>query len=215
MLELKLNGPALITSPTLGRAWVKSMQYILQHGQRVRDRDVGLLEVCGAVVTIEKVDPTTDFIITTYASSDRIQLMEEKYNSCGIVGDYKISYGKLLYENQGIDQIQWVIERLRRKPESKSATIGLHVPGNEHVACLSLLDFKLRWKTLQMSAFYRSQNCFASQPGNVIALTHIQERVAHEMGVSCGPVTLYIASAHIYNSDLSAAKKVVSGVLEE
>ena len=54
--------------------------------------------------------------------------MKKKYATCGLVGDYKMDYGSRIYNNHGINQIDWIVNRINQKPETKSATITLHVP---------------------------------------------------------------------------------------
>jgi len=173
-----------------------------------------LREVCNLYLVIDAVDPS-DPIIKEFADQDRISLMLHKYLSCDVLPQYKISYGKLLYDNQGVNQVDWVIERLRAKPETKSATIGLHQPGQSELSCLSLLDFKLRAGALSITAVYRSQNVFASQPGNVLAIRQVQEHVADALSVPSGPFHLVVMSGHIYGHDEDRARLVVEKAPED
>jgi len=198
---------------SLGEAWVHCLARVIR-GNLIHDDDERLWElrnVSFSVLSVDEKDP----IIRKYADPSRLDLMKEKYSSCSIVGDYKISYGKLLYDNDGIDQIEWVTQRLLAKPETKSATISLHRPGEEELSCLSLLDFKLRKGVLDMTAVYRSQNVFGSQPGNLVAMHLIQEFVASRLGAAVGALHLTACSAHIYESDLSKVKAVVRSVVEK
>jgi len=202
-----------ITAKSLGEAWIASLATVLKYGASIRDSDLTLLEIRNLTVVMESV-ARLDPIISRYANQERVELMFLKYRSCDIVGDYKISYGKRIYDNMGVNQIDWIVERLRKKPETKSATIGLHLPGDEHLACLSLLDFKLRNSALHMAAVYRSQNVFGSQPGNVLALRDIQQSISDKIGFPAGELSLVVLSAHIYAQDLESAKAVVSEVVD-
>jgi hypothetical protein len=49
-----------------------------------------------------------------------------------------------------------------------------------------------------MTAFYRSQNVFSSQPGNLLALRNIQQDVADSLSVDLDVVELIVDSAYIY-----------------
>jgi thymidylate synthase len=193
---------------SLGEAWLRSLQTIIDHGDWVTDNEERLYEVCNLSLEIASIDEK-DPVIIQYADGQRIAFMKHKYVYCQILPQYKISYGALLYENNGVDQIKWVIARLQAKRETKSATIGLHVPGANDLSCLSMLDFKIRNNELQMTSIYRSQNVFASQPGNIVAMHDIHKRVAKETGSKLGPFFLTALSAHIYEKDLVSAKKVV------
>ncbi len=135
--------------------------------------------------------------------------MRRKYESLDPVEPYDRSYGSLFFDHCGVDQIAWAVDRLRRKEYTKSATIGFHIPGEERLSCLSMLDFKLREDRLWTTAVFRSQNIFASHPGNLLALAGLRDRVSDELGVEPGPLTLFVASGHIYEDDIEAARSVL------
>jgi thymidylate synthase len=136
--------------------------------------------------------------------------MIEKYESLSVLPMYELSYGKLFRKHAGVDQIDWMVRRLRLRPEAKSATIGFHAPGDEVLSCISLVDCKLREGRLHLNAVFRSQNVFGSQPGNACALRRIQGSIADDLGVPAGALTLHILSAHIYEGDWDAANRIVS-----
>ena len=194
----------------LGKVWIGCMKDILEHGEHVMDDKESLLEIRNYYVTISQIDER-DAILKTYANSERIALMKEKYTSCNVLKGYKISYGKLIYDNQGVNQVEWILNKLKEKPETKSATLTMHIPGQNELSCLSMLDFKMRNGKLDMSVVYRSQNVFASQPGNFIALSNIQKYLANELNVELGCVEAIILSAHIYDKNLTD----VCNILEE
>jgi thymidylate synthase len=198
-----------IIGTTLGEVWIKSMMEVIDSGSFISDDSEMLKEVCNLYGLIRTIDKNDD-ILQKYADQDRIALMQEKYTTCGLVGDYKIDYGSYIYNNNGVNQIDWVKNRITHKPETKSATIVLHKPGEEKLSCLSLLDFKLRKGKLNMTAFYRSQNTFASLPGNLLALKNIQQYVADSLSVEIGVVELVVASAHIYEKDIQTAMETIA-----
>ncbi|WP_432664497.1 thymidylate synthase [Wukongibacter baidiensis] len=193
---------------SLGQLWIQCMRDILSHGNANHDENDVILELTNYYAEILSVDET-DHILTTYANQKRIAHMKKKYSSCDVLPDYKISYGKLLYDNNGINQIEWIVNRLKMKIESKSATISMHIAGDSELSCLSLLDFKCRDEYLNMNVVYRSQNVFSSQPGNLISLRQIQSYVAKELNKKVGSIELIVFSAHIYENDLDMAEKIV------
>jgi len=207
-VSIIFNNDFFINSDTLGVAWIKSIYVILKYGKWIRDDSEKLIEFRNLYLKIKDINQL-DPIIRQYSDQERIDLMKLKYKSCNIIANYKVSYGKLIYNNQGTNQIEWVINRLKYKPETKSATICLHLPGEQNLSCLSALDFKLRENLLHMNAVYRSQNIFASQPGNLIALNEIQKYVANNISCKVGYLNLIVLSAHIYGSDVNKAKKTI------
>jgi thymidylate synthase len=203
----ELLAEAVVEEPTLGLAWLAALRLILQDGRWTHDGPDHLLELRPLIMRIASADED-DPIIRLCADHERIDLMLLKYRSCNILPGYRVSYGGLLYDNDGVDQIAWVVDRLRSKPETKSATITMHRPGEAYLSCLSLLDFKLREHELDMTAIYRSQNVFASQPGNVLALREIQREVASRLALPAGVFDLVALSAHVYERDLERATQL-------
>ena len=195
-------------SSTLGNAWLTAMKMIMESGTNILDDTVELREIRNLYITIDAINDK-DPILYKYADHDRIKLMKEKYATCGLVGNYKIDYGSYIYNNNGINQIDWIVNRLKNKPETKSATITLHKPGEEQLACLSMIDFKYRNGYLDMTVVYRSQNVFWSQPGNLLALHNIQNDVAHSLGYNIGKIELVVISAHIYKSDFEQVNSIL------
>lgn len=199
----------IIESNTLGEAWLAAMKKVMTKGEDIFDDGVPLREIRNLYITIASLCES-DPILIQYADHDRIALMKKKYATCGLVGDYKIDYGSYIYDNNGVNQIDWVINKLHNKPETKSATITLHKPGEQMLACLSMIDFKYRNGHLDMSVIYRSQNIFWSQPGNMLALRQIQTDVATALNFALGKVELIVISAHIYNDDFEKVKSIIS-----
>ena len=197
-----------IKSTTLGNAWIAAMETIMAKGEDILDEDVQLREIRNLYITIDTITDSV-LILCAYADHDRIELMKKKYATCGLVGDYKIDYGSYIYDNNGVNQIDWVINRIRNKPETKSATITLHKPGEEKLACSSMIDFKYRNGLLDMSVVYRSQNIYWSHPGNLLALRQIQTDVAQALGYELGVVELVVISAHIYKDDFIKVAKIL------
>lgn len=198
----------VIKSQTLGEAWLGAMKVIMQKGEDIYDEDVSLREIRNLYITINQIDDL-DPVLLKYADPKRINLMKKKYATCGLVGNYKVDYGSYIYNNNGVNQIDWIINRIKKKPETKSATITLHKPGEELLACLSMIDFKYRNGNLDMTIVYRSQNVFWSQPGNLLALREIQKDVASSLDFKIGKIELVIVSAHIYESDFEKVDRIL------
>lgn len=200
-----------IISATLGEAWIKSMTEIIDFGSVISDDGEMLKEVCDLFVLIHSLDED-DGILQKYADQKRIALMKEKYATCGLVGDYDIDYGSYIYDDgsKHVDQVERVKNKIVRKRDSKSATIKLHKPDDEKLPCLTSLDFRLREGKINMTVNYRSQNVFASQPGNLLALRNIQRDIANSLSVDLGVVHLLVVSAHIYEKDIQIATNILS-----
>lgn len=198
-----------LEASSLGEAWIKAMSLIMNKGADIMDEDQKLREIRNFYMSIASVDEN-DPILQKYADKKRIELMKDKYATCGLVGDYKVDYGSRVFDNHGVNQLEWAIKRIINKPETKSATFSLHEPGEDMLPCLSLLDFKLRDGYLDMTSVYRSQNTFWSMPGNMLALYKMQNDVVQGVGCKIGKIELVVASAHIYHKDFKVVNHILS-----
>jgi len=198
----------IINAETLGAAWLKCIKKVMDYGKLIKDGDENLLEICNLFIRIDSISQD-DSIIQKYADAKRIELMHRKYESMEPIEPFDVSYGKCLYCNQGIDQIKKIVQRLKEKPESKSATISLHTPQDKKPTCLSLIDCKIRQNKLNMTAIYRSQNIYGSQPGNILALSKIFIKIANALILNTGYFYLYIISAHIYEKDFNKVRNIL------
>lgn len=201
-----------MNNETFGDAWVNCMALIFAEGVWEKDGSQMLLEKRNISIKISSVD-SHDPIIVQYADHSRIELMKQKHESIEIVNPFKVSYGKALYCNLGINQIDHLVQRLLTKRETKAATISLHTPGEDYSTCLSLLDCKIRNNVLDFTAVYRSQNVYGSQPGNILALADIHRSIAVETNSVVGDFYLYVISGHIYDDDILSAKAIVDEVM--
>lgn len=205
------DSPLTFNVKSIGECWIKSMNTVLNEGNEVLDDDKKLIERCNICISISSLE-SIDEIIEKYADKERIALMIKKYNSCSILNQYKISYGKFLYDYDGINQIDWLKKKLKNRSFTKSATIALHPPGNDILSCLSMIDLKLRDHKLNMNCVYRSQNIFASQPGNLIVMKDILKDISEYLNVELGNIYLYIFSAHIYEENIEQAKSIIKRI---
>ena len=196
------------TFEDFSEAWIHCLQFVMKNGGEVMDGAARLRESLNVSVSTHRC--TMDHLIAAGANEERIRLMKLKYSSRSVLPQYKISYGGLFRSHFGVDQIRWLTDRLASNNNSKSATIGFHVPGRDELSCISLLDCKMRDDALHMNAVFRSQNVYASQPGNAYALSCIQREMAKNLQVSTGVLTLHVLSAHIYETDWSAADEIIS-----
>jgi thymidylate synthase len=123
------------------------------------------------------------------------------------------TYGSLIFDNAGVNQFEWVVNRLSSKRETKSATFGLLTPGSQspNLPCLTTVDAKIRNGQLELQFFFRSQNIFGRQYANLLALAKLQDDIARRCSVTVGSMRGYIASAHIYAFDFVESKRIISG----
>jgi len=199
-----------VAAQTLGECWQKCIQSVLEYGQPHNDEDIVICEVLG--LSLEIAHPSSeDSFIARVGDSRVIDRMLKKFSKGIVMEDRPFTYGQLIYDMNGVDQFEWILKRLRNKPETKSATVSLMLPGlnDPNLPCLNVLDAKIRNDELHLQFFFRSQNVFGRQYANLLAIAELQEGLARRIGCGVGTMKGYIASAHIYEYDLADAKELV------
>ena len=199
----------MISTQTIGEAWVQSIKLVMETGSTFFDEDVTIKELLGLTVSIE-APALQDEIVSRFGDPYIIEHTLQKFEKGVVMSNRPFTYGERIYNKNGVDQFEWMIDRLQKKPESKSATISLLTDGSEdaNLPCLVVLDAKIRSNRLWIQFFFRSQNIVGRQYANLLAISKFQHKMANRLGIEIGPLAGYIASAHIYEYDFNYAEEI-------
>lgn len=199
-----------VTTKTLGECWLAAIGKVMEFGNLATDEDVALREILGLAVRIEEPNDK-DEIIYRFGNHGVIDHTVEKFEKDTVMKNRPFTYGDCIYNKNGVDQFEWLINRLEHKPETKSATISLLTEGNSHpnLPCLNLVDIKIRDDKVNLQFFFRSQNIVGRQYANFIALAKLHQKIADRLSKDVGIMSGYIASAHIYEYDFEYAKAIL------
>lgn len=201
----------IIKADTIGDCWIQSINVVMKFGHEHFDEDVKIKEMLG--LSVEITNPNTeDEIITKFGDKYVIDKMLKKFSKGIVMNDRPFTYGECIYDKNGIDQFEWLVNRLKSKKETKSATVGLLTEGkNEaNLPCLTTIDVKIRNNKLHLQFFFRSQNIFGRQYANLLALAKLQKDLGTKCLVGVGSLKGYIASAHIYDYDFDQSDDICS-----
>lgn len=121
------------------------------------------------------------------------------------------AYGYLIQKAHGFDQVEKVVEILRKDPTSRRAKINISLPNSQvdttkDEPCTMSLHFMIRKNNLDCTAIMRSNDIWFGLPYDVAFFTELQKRIADELGVGYGWYTHFAVSLHMYDRD---AKKLV------
>ena len=123
------------------------------------------------------------------------------------------SYATRLYDyaHTGRDQIRWVIDRLTSDPGARDATVTTFQPltDTSYIPCVSLLDFWLVDGKLQLAVYAHSIDFGTKGYANLVELAALQTRVADDLGVGVGSLTMTVKSAHIYQTELGLMRRII------
>lgn len=126
--------------------------------------------------------------------------------------DWGYCYGTRFSNFKGVNQIEKIVTKLRKNPESKSATISLIDPSTDfdgHMPCIVALDFKIRDSKLYVTGFFRSQDVGKKLYADIIALGTIQKKISELLSIKKGSVKIFISSAHIYEADFEKINRFI------
>ena len=213
---------ATIKCKTAGEVWLQSMKLVLEQGVSVSDNNASvkknesqrLKEIRNVCFEIEFID-FDDSILRGYEHYlPKYPPQNPKFDGeIRDASDYFVEYYSRDAPPQGYGrriyaEYDWLINRLNKKPDTKSATIA--VPKyNGMAACITAIDFKIRDNRLYMNVVYRSNNAFYKLPANLLSLGRFQKEVANDLCVDVGSVEWIAFSLHIYEPDYKSALEIL------
>ena len=208
-------GSLRIEATTLGEAWMAISAAILTSGVEGSWEGVPIVEVFR--VTIDVHSPRVDDpIIAEHGDPKRVAWMHANFTDHSRVpelGDAD-SYATRLYDyaHAGRDQIRWVIDRLAANPWTRDATITTFQPLTDasYGPCVSLLDFWLINDELQVAVYAHAIDFGTKGYANLVELAALQTRVASDLGVGVGTLTMTVKSAHIYQTELGLMRGIIA-----
>lgn len=202
---------------TIGKAWITVLQEILSNGNRTLyngNEEKPIQEIVGTSLTIDNI-VMPDPIIEKYMVKEEYDWMENNFIKQGTVKElhYAKSYASRLYNymNQK-NQIEWVINRLKERRYTCSATITTFEPliDEQYIPCVSMIDFYVENERLNMYVYCRSLDFGCKAYVNLVMLYNILKQVAEAINTEVGNMNLTIKSAHVYDKD----REKIDNILE-
>jgi hypothetical protein len=151
-VPLARDEPSVLATAGIGEAWLAAGGAILAAGVESRYDSLPVRELSLVTLVVAHPDPE-DAIIARHADPGRLAWMKANFTDRATVaalGDAD-SYATRLFDygRTGRDQVAWVIDRLRRDPSSRSATITtfqpLTAPTSRVSACWTSGSPAARW----------------------------------------------------------------------
>lgn len=197
----------IIAHHTPAHAWAYGKTLIEQYGDQVITEDRKLTkEIQNLHLPI--LEPLSGWPIAgsgwDMAGLDKYA---EQLMSASNPSGFEYTYGERLFAHgelgeQKINQIYYVIWKLKNNPETRRAVAATWLPVHDNyfpeVPCLQIVDFLIRNGKLNLTAFFRSWDVGRAAVPNMYGLAKLQEHVAKKVNVQMGSLTIMAASAHIY-----------------
>ena len=212
------------TVPSIKKQWRSMIQSILKSGTSFGDRRT---RVC-----IEKLNQTYVFTPESFATIrepvqflstfpdwiypdiDEIkQIILEPNQS----PHYEYSYANRLFAfNGNIDQVNTrIIPLLKKNPHTRRAILGFLNPATDQnpgfIEKPSIISIQLLYRNQQLTltAHIRSMDVFFGFPANLIQLHSILTVICEKTNLSPGKITLFCASAHIFEDQKPYINKLI------
>lgn len=195
---------------SLGTLWIRVLQELESRGAATAYTDnVGELadvkELLNLTAEVQNA-VLPDAIIEKHKVQDEYDWMVRNFTVQGEVPElhHENSYASRLYSYMGQkNQVEWLVDRLRKNPTTRSATLSMFEPLTDegYIPCVSLLDFQETDGQLNMTAYCRALDFGCKAYVNLVMLHLIQQDIAEKVGVPCGKLILLVKSAHFYMRD--------------
>jgi len=203
----------LIHEKTAGLVWHRAVQKINNKGRVIFDENKKLKELLNVVIVVD--DPTKeDRIIKRHGDKKMIRWMINNFTKNKPIEKWGYSYGQRINNFNGVNQLEEIIQKLRKRPHLKSSTITLMNPNEDdyHTPCICVIDFKIRKDKLLTNAFFRSQDAGKKIYADILSIGLISKNLARKLNVKIGKLTILVASLHFYYEDNDKLRSILETV---
>lgn len=203
---------------SLGAVWVRVLAEIENNGAAAIYTDnageqADAKELFDVTAEVQNAD-LPDAIIERHKVREEYDWMVRNFTVQGEVPElhHENSYASRLHSYMGKkNQVDWLVDRLRSNPTTRSAAITMFEPLTDegYIPCVSLLDFQENAGQLNMTAYCRALDFGCKAYVNLVMLRLIQNDIAEQVGMNCGKLTLLVKSAHFYLRDRDKVLKIL------
>lgn len=126
------------------------------------------------------------------------------------------AYGYRVNKKFGVNQIDSVVNELKKRPDSRRAVVSLYSADDLNnlesldIPCNLSVLFKIRKKSLDITIFNRSNDVFKGVPYNFFLFRFFQYLVAKNLNLKVGFHRHVTDSLHLYESDFAKVDDILS-----
>jgi thymidylate synthase len=151
-----------------------------------------------------------------YLKDNGVRIWDEWADADGDLGPV---YGKqwrswAAPDGSTIDQIAWVVDEIRRNPDSRrlivSAWNPADLPKMALAPCHCLFQFYVAEGRLSCQLYQRSADAFLGVPFNIASYALLTHMIAQATGLQPGDFVHTFGDAHLYNDHLEQARLQLS-----
>jgi thymidylate synthase len=113
-----------------------------------------------------------------------------------------------------VDQIRWVVDEIRRNPDSRRLIVSAwnvgELPKMALMPCHTMFQFYVADGRLSCQLYQRSGDIFLGVPFNIASYALLTHMVAQVCGLEVGDFVHTLGDAHLYNNHIEQAKLQLS-----
>jgi thymidylate synthase len=117
-------------------------------------------------------------------------------------------------EDGPIDQIRWVIDEIRRNPDSRRLVVSAwnvaQIEKMKLPPCHCLFQFYVAGGKLSCQLYQRSADIFIGVPFNIASYALLTHMIAHVTDLKVGEFIHTLGDAHLYSNHVKQAKEQLS-----
>jgi thymidylate synthase len=153
---------------------------------------------------------------TAYLKGNKVSIWDEWADADGELGPV---YGKQWRRWAGpegveIDQIKWVIEEIKRNPDSRRLIVSAwnvaDLPRMALMPCHTMFQFYVADGKLSCQLYQRSGDIFLGVPFNIASYALLTHMVAQVCGLGVGDFVHTLGDAHLYSNHFEQAREQLS-----
>ena len=190
---------------TLPRAYHKALRALYENHDEVPVPDYNTNQK-EASMTFVVENPLEEPMISRLFIGEPRSLEQYRQEICDGIMDFEVDKGNwdYTYHQRIVDQLPWLIDELKRNPESRRAVIDvrrIEDMSSDSPACLNHLQFFIRDKALHLKILIRSNDAAKAAYMNAFAFIMLQKQIADELDIPVGTYTHRANSFHVYERD--------------
>jgi thymidylate synthase len=151
-----------------------------------------------------------------YLRENKVSIWDEWADAEGELGPV---YGKQwrrwsAADGSEIDQIKWVVDEIRRNPDSRRLIVSAwnvaELPQMALMPCHTLFQFYVADGKLSCQLYQRSGDIFLGVPFNIASYALLTHMVAQATGLGVGDFVHTLGDAHLYSNHVDQAREQLS-----
>lgn len=151
-----------------------------------------------------------------YLKDNQVRIWDEWADANGDLGPV---YGKqwrswATADGREIDQMQWLVEEIKRNPDSRRLVVSAWNVGELSqmalMPCHNLFQFYVADGRLSCQLYQRSGDIFLGVPFNIASYALLTHMVAQATGLGVGDFVHTLGDAHLYSNHYEQAREQLS-----